>query len=214
MHGLLQAWTCCASGGGELVKDASKDQQGDLCVMVPFRAWQRRLLTAQALCDEVYKDLSQLVFFMACRLGKWSVDHQRVELWIVAIEADAEVNQRMNGVMEAQGKLRVECAFRIGHVARVVRGQCTGDGIFIGEKLVEGCRGHACLCCDGIGCGLVIPETAKDSRGRTEKILQALFATCVALPVWVKDGHTLILAEFENISKNLHPFLEYKYLLA
>jgi hypothetical protein len=53
----------------------------------------------------------------------------------------------------------------------------------------------------------VVTKTTEDCGSRAEETLLALLATSVALAVWIKDGHRRILAERNNISKNLHPSL-------
>jgi hypothetical protein len=60
----------------------------------------------------------------------------------------------------------------------------------------------------------VVTEPSEDCGGGAEESLLALLATGVTLAVWIKDAHSGILAEGNHVSKNLHPFLEYKYLLA
>jgi hypothetical protein len=59
----------------------------------------------------------------------------------------------------------------------------------------------------------VITKPTENRGSGAEESLLALLATRVALAVWIKDGHSWIFAERNHVSKNLHPFFEYKYLL-
>jgi len=60
----------------------------------------------------------------------------------------------------------------------------------------------------------MVTKAPEDCSRSTEEGLLALLASRIALSVWIEDGHSGILAERNHVSKNLHPFLEYKYLLA
>ena len=60
----------------------------------------------------------------------------------------------------------------------------------------------------------MVTKTTEDGGSSAEESPLALLSTSVALAVWIKDGHRRILAEINHISKNLHPSLECKYLLA
>src|SRR5580658_3190058 len=124
---------------------------------------------------------------------------------MLPVETHAYIDQFTDCFCEAQHAFGVDCAFYLGHFARVHRGECAGDGFFIGEKLVKSSRRCARLLGDRVCGGLVVTKTAEDCGSGAEEILLALLATRVALAVWIEDGHRKILAERKHVSKNLHP---------
>ena len=134
---------------------------------------------------------------------------------MLPIKAHANIEQLLDGFCKVQDAFGVDRPFGFGHPACVDRGQRAGDGFLITEKLIQGGWGYARLLGDSIGRGFVIAQAAEDCGCRAKEILLALLAARVALAVGIEDGHRMIFAEkSKNPSKNLHPFPEYKYLLA
>src|SRR5579863_214291 len=133
---------------------------------------------------------------------------------MLLVETHAHVDQFTDRFCKAQLAFGVDCAFYLRHFARVPRGECAGDRFFVGEKLVKGSRRYARFRGDRVCGGLVVTQPTENCGSGAEESPLALLATGVTLTVWIKDAHSGILAERNHISKNLHPFLEYKYLLA
>jgi len=111
------------------------------------------------------------------------------------VEADAQVDEPMNRVVEAQGESGVERPLRIGHPGCENRGEGAGDCFLVGEELVKSRRGDACFQSDGVGGGVMIATAAEDGGSRVEEILPTLFSAGVAFTIWIEDGHGAIFAE-------------------
>ena len=197
MHGLLQTRAGMARGGDEFVENPAEDHQGHLSVAARLGARERWLFPPETFCDEVHKDLSKSLLLVASGVGKRRVHHKSVELGMLAIEADAEVDQRMHRVVEAQGACRVERSFVVRHLACIHGSERAGDSFLVGEELVKRCRRDACFQGNRVRGGLVIAEAAKDGSRCAEELVPALFSPGVAFAFWIVDCHRLIFAEKE-----------------
>src|ERR1700730_15739346 len=124
---------------------------------------------------------------------------------MLPVETHAHIDQFTDGFCEAQHAFGVDCAFCLGHFARVHRGERAGDGFFVGEKLVKSSWRYARFRGDRVCGGLVVTKTTEDCGSGAEESLLALLATSVALAVRIKDGNKRIFEEkIKGVSKNLH----------
>ena len=203
MHRQLQAWAGAPRGSSELVQDPAKDHQGHLPVVGRIGARERGSSEPEARCDEIDEDLPKGLLFFAGGGRERGVQHQGMEFRAPSVEVDADINQLMDGFCKAQGSFGVDRPFRFGHFARVVRGEFTGDGLLIGEKLVKGGRRHVRFRGDRVCGGFVVAKAAEDCGCGAEELLPALLPSRVALAVGIEDGHRPILAEGRDPSKNL-----------
>lgn len=137
-----------------------------------------------------------------------------MKLGMSPIEADADIEQFLNGLCEGEDTFGVDGALRFGHFACVLCGERAGDGFLIGKELVEGSGGNAGLGSNRIGGGLMVAKAAEDRSGGAEQIPLALLTSSIAPAIGIKDSHRVIFAEGVRTSKNLHPDRKYKYLLA
>src|SRR3954469_1172390 len=96
----------------------------------------------------------------------------------------------MNRFFEGQGAFSVQRSLCVGHLACIHRSERAGDGLLIGEELVEGGWGYASFRSYRICRGLVITQPAKHRSCGTEQILLPLLAACVMFTIWIEDGHT------------------------
>src|ERR1700730_14843951 len=102
------------------------------------------------------------------------------------VETHAHIDQFTDGFCEAQHAFGVDCAFCLGHFARVHRGECAGRWLLNWGKLVKSSRRSARFLGDRVGGGLVVTKAPGDCGSGAEESLLALLATSVALSNWIK----------------------------